>query len=122
MTMVGQLSYDNEFRFSWMFTGQQTDATNGSVFDGDIVIFDNRPFGIDQIKAPNGTQQWVAAGETTVEGIFGYSKSIVKSIPGDGRGRAGTVGYGAAANRTVLLRWPIGMPDPEVKVGNGSPT
>jgi hypothetical protein len=96
-----QLTYDNDFRFTWMFTGQQSDANNGTVFDGDIAIFENRPFGIDQVNTPftvNGSnQQYVPAGETVVEAIFGY---------------------GAAAARNVLLRWSVAMPDPEVKVGN----
>ena len=37
----------NDWRFSWMFTGQQNNSSNGAAFDGNIVIFENRPFGID---------------------------------------------------------------------------
>ncbi len=36
----------NDWHYSWMFTGQQNNASSGSTFDGNIVIFENRPFGI----------------------------------------------------------------------------
>ena len=39
-------SQTNDWRYSWMFTGQLTNASNQACFDGNIVIFENRPFGI----------------------------------------------------------------------------
>lgn len=94
---TGAFYFENDWRFSWMFTGQQSDAGNGMGFDGDIVIFENRPFGIDHVNTPFAGLQYVPTGETVVEAVFGN---------------------GVAADRTVLLRWPVTMPDPEVKVGN----
>ena len=90
-----------DWRYSWMFTGQLTNAGNASCFDGNIVIFENRPFGIQApAKVP-------------------YPPGGVPVLPGRGRdGRRGDLrlqqhdraqagpGYGSAADRTVLLRWP----------------
>ena len=94
----------SDWRFSWMFTGQQTDALNGTVFNGDVVIFENRPFGINQ---QNG--QWVVDGETVVEAVFGYGNNVNPVFA--------SAGFARAADRTILLRWPISVPDPDVKVG-----
>jgi hypothetical protein len=114
-----QLTYDNDFRFTWMFTGQQSDANNGTVFDGDIVIFENRPFGIDQVNTPLAGLQYVPAGETVVEAVFGYSTRVLNVLNGMViTGLPAGTGYGQAADRVVLLRWPATMPDPEVKVGS----
>jgi len=93
----------NDWRYTWMFTGQQSDVTDGTVFDGDVVIWENRPFAID-----NG----VPAGEPVVEAVFGYSGRVIPVVSG------GSLGYGASAKRVVLLRWPDTMPDPDVRVGN----
>lgn len=100
----GQPVTTNDWRFSWMFTGQQADSLNGSIFEGDVVIWENRQFGLSQLAGISGTQT-VVDGETVVEGVFGYST------------RVGLNGYGVAADRTVLIRWPTSMPDPEIKVG-----
>ncbi len=35
----------NDYHYSWMFTGALTNASNQACFDGNIVIFENRPFG-----------------------------------------------------------------------------
>ncbi len=35
-----------DWRFTWMYTGELVNAGNSSIFDGNIVIFENRPFGI----------------------------------------------------------------------------
>ena len=43
--------------------------------------------------------------------MFGYSTNVIPPVPN-------TVGYGAASNRLVMLRWPTTLPDPEVKVGS----
>lgn len=110
-----------DWKYTWMFTGQQSDCTSGAMFDGDIVIFENRPLGFDPaatVFASNGGSPFfsssapasgIATGETVVEAVFGYSSSIVPS--------GGSMGYGTAT-RTVLLRWPSSMPDPEIKVGS----
>jgi hypothetical protein len=87
-----------DWRYSWFFTGTQSDADDATMFDGDVVICENRQFNLD-----TSTNQVV--GETVVEAIFGYSTSPVN-------------GYGLNASRTVLLHWPATMPDPEIKVGD----
>ena len=84
-----------------MFTGQQTDTSTAAIFDGDIVIFENRPFAIDGHRRP----RIPVAGETVVEAVFGYSGTHAARL----RGRRAT--------NSVLLRWPSDQPDPEVKVG-----
>ena len=98
----GQPTYQptNDWRFSWMITAQQNNSANGAAFEGNIVVFENRPFSID-----NG----VVAGETVVEGVFGASSNVWPK---------GGPGYGAGADRTVLLRWFATQPDPVVKVGD----
>ena len=92
-----------------MITAQQNNSSNGAAFEGNIVVFENRPFSID-----NG----VVAGETVVEAVFGASSNVIAP---------GGPGYGAGADRTVLLRWPVvnipgiansPQPDPVVKVGD----
>ena len=47
-------SRTSDWRFSWMLTVQQNNASNGASFDGNIVVFENRPFSLDQISV-NGT-------------------------------------------------------------------
>ena len=44
----GNPTSTNDWHYSWMFTGQQTMARPASTFDGNIVIFENRPFGIER--------------------------------------------------------------------------
>jgi hypothetical protein len=106
---MGGGSVTNDFRFTWMFTGQQTDSQDGAVFDGDVVVFENRPFGLDA----NGNVD----GEIGVEAVFGYSTNA----------KAASYYYGpqdpntgvVLPSRTVLLRWRSDLiPDPEVKVGS----
>ena len=93
----------SDWRYSWIFTGQQTDATNPSIFDGYIVVFENRQFGLDPIA---GSTASAATGETTVEAVWG-----------PGSNGTGGLGYGRSAKRMVLLRWNAALPDPEIKVG-----
>lgn len=101
----------NDWRYTWFFTGQQTDASNTAVFNGNVVICENREFNYEQVVGPaTGATVWHAAGETTVEGIFGYSPNPV--IAG-----GASAGYAVAANSTVVLRWPSAMDDPDVRVG-----
>lgn len=106
----GSYVTQNDFRYTWMFTGYQADATNATAFVGDVVVMDGRPFGFGAVTSPvnSGQTQNVADGETVLEAIFGYSSNT----------GGNAVGYGVAADRTVLLRWPATMPDPEIRVGN----
>jgi hypothetical protein len=91
---TGSLMVD--WSYTWMFTGQQSDVTEGTVYQGDIVIFHNRPFALEA----DGT----AAGERVVEAIFAY-------------GSTATGGY-SPNDHTILLRWPNTVPDPDVRVGS----
>ena len=73
---------------------------SGSTFDGNIVIFENRPFGITDTtnRAPNTSpaafQTYQVDGETVVEAIWGYGTNIVP--------RRRPPGYAASADRAVL--------------------
>jgi type II secretory pathway pseudopilin PulG len=110
MTFTGGVATTNDWRYTWMFTGFQTDA-EGTIFEGDIVIFENRPFSIDPAttsNAPYGSQMyspWQVSGETVVEAVFGFSP-------------VAPLGYGQGADKVVLLRWPNTMPDPDVKISS----
>jgi hypothetical protein len=107
---TGMPTVMNDWKYTWMFTGQQDNPTSGSAFTGSIVVFENRPFSFDPVVAPipgSGVTSAVA-GEVVVEAIFGYTNRVT----------GGTLGYGISANRSVLLRWPATMADPEVKVGS----
>lgn len=101
----------NDWRYSWMFTGQQCDANNGTVFDGDVVIFENRQFGIDtglqSPVNPQGPTTYQVNGEIVCEGVFGYSTFVFPP----------NVGFSRGADNVVLIRWPAAMPDPPVQVG-----
>ena len=98
-----------DWNFSWSFTGQQSDALNTAVFDGNIVIWEKRPFGTTQV---NG--QVVADGETVVEGVFGFGGGAGSIQP---LAANNSVGFARNATRCVLLRWPSTIVDPEVRVG-----
>jgi hypothetical protein len=91
-----------DFRYTWFFTGRQIDSTNGTMFQGDVVVCDGRQFGYATL--PGGTVP-VPTGETVVEGIFGYSENI------------GALGFAVGSDKTVLLRWPDTVPDPAVRIG-----
>ncbi len=96
-----------DLSYSWLFTGQQTDVTNGRVFSGDIVVCQNRPFALDTVTDPiKGSTLQLAAGETVVEAAFAFGPPPLGA----------TVGYSNNTN-TVLLRWPANMPDPDVRIG-----
>jgi type II secretory pathway pseudopilin PulG len=94
-----------DYAYSWFFTGHQADVTNDTSFVGDLVVCNNRPFGFETV----GTID-TAIGETVVEGIFGYATPVIDA-------RHTGYGYAPRSSRTVLLRWPGSMPDPEVRVG-----
>jgi hypothetical protein len=124
MTLAKDLSGNptsiNDWRYSWMFTGQQNNSSATSSFEGNIVIFESRPFGITApsfipnppAPGPSGGtfQVYQVAGETVVEAIFGYSTKVASY--------GGTYGFGVSADRAVLLRWYASEPDPVVRVGD----
>lgn len=93
----------SDWRFTWMVTARRNNAFNGASYDGNVVVFENRPFSMD-----NGQ----VAGETVVEAVFGPSTNVVMST------NFANVGYGSGADRSVLLRWFATQPDPVVKVGD----
>lgn len=100
---------ERDYAFSWMFTGRRSDVSNGAVYDGDIVIFHNRPFAVDSTTSGGA----VAAGERVVEAIFAYGTAV----QGLQINNTITTAFGyTQRDRTVLLRWPMDQPDPEVRV------
>ncbi len=102
-----------DYRFTWFITGRQIDSTNAKTFEGEIVVCENRPFALESLLSPiSGNSAPIAAGETVVDAIFGYGSSVGGNIPGNG------LGYAVGGDRTVLLRWPTTLPDPEIKVGS----
>jgi hypothetical protein len=108
----------NDWHYSWMFTGQQNNSSAASTFDGNFVIFENRPFGINVPvaipNAPGGNfQAYEVDGETVVEAIWGYSTSIQSPA-----GPKTAPGFGVSADRAVLLRWHETQTDPVVHVGD----
>ena len=102
-----------DWTYTWMFTGQQSSVTNAANFDGDIVIFHNRPFAIDPTTG-------YTLGERVVEAIWAYgaivSMPVIDATTGLPGGTTTTMGY-SPNTTTVLLRWPSGQPDPEIRVG-----
>jgi hypothetical protein len=106
----------NDWRYSWMLTVQQTsvpiageNTSLGATFDGNVVIFENRPFAITQINGPFGNPTFQVAGETVVEAVFGAGSAVVPQ---------GGPGYASGSDRSVILRWPDNTPDPVVKAGD----
>jgi type II secretory pathway pseudopilin PulG len=97
----------SDWRFSWMLTAQQNNSSNGAAFEGNIVVFENRPFSLD--PAPTAPGVFQVAAEPVYEGVFGFSTNVQPP--------AGP-GYGAGADRTVLIRWFATQPDPIIKVGD----
>ncbi len=93
---TGSVQYD--YNYSYMFTGQQSDCNEYTVFDGSVVVHNNRPFGLDATGA---------AGERVVEGVFGYGVNA-NSVNS----------YSTGNPRLVLLRWSASEPDPEVALGS----
>jgi type II secretory pathway pseudopilin PulG len=108
----------NDWHYSWMFTGQQNNSSAASTFDGNFVVFENRPFGINVPSsipnAPGGNYQaYEVDGETVVEAIWGYSTSVASAA-----GPKTSPGFGVSADRAVLLRWCQTQTDPVVHVGD----
>ncbi len=86
-----------------------TAPATSSCFDGNIVIFENRPFGIQGRPPARSRRRGTSPrrtirsnGETVVEAVFGYSTTVI--TPGGPQAQR-AAGYGSAADRTVLLRW-----------------
>ena len=105
--LVPDLSISNgllttDWRYTWMWTGQRNDSHYTTIYNGYVVVCENRLFGIE----PTGT----VSGESVFEAVYGYSSTVVSAT--------GSRGYGASANQTVLIRWPVSQPDPEIKVGS----
>ena len=80
---LGYPTQANDFHYSWMFTGTLVNSSNQACFDGNIVVFENRPFGISAPSvtpnAPDATsnlQVYQVDGETVVEAIFGHGGNI----------------------------------------------
>lgn len=96
----------NDWDYSWIFTGKSRDR---NVFEGDIVVFNKRQFGVstDTNNNINGVY-----GERVVEGIFGLG-TIPLTM------NNGQMGYAAGNSRKVLLMWPKvdDAERPEIKVG-----
>jgi type II secretory pathway pseudopilin PulG len=94
-----------DWRYTWFFTGQQNDAFDGSIFDGQVVVCENRQFGYDPVGVT-----YQATGETVVWAVWGYGANVAPTL-------STNLGYARAAKRAVLLLWPSSIPDPDVKVG-----
>ncbi|WP_165249171.1 type IV pilus modification PilV family protein [Paludisphaera soli] len=110
-TISGTGASVNDWRFSWIFTGRLGSSSNAATFEGDLVIYENRAFDLESMPSPLDSSVTIVkpADETVVEAVFGYSTNVAAFGP---------VGYGSAADRTVLLRWPATMADPIVKTGD----
>ena len=66
-----------DWRYSWFFTGRQVDSTNTTMFQGEIVVCDGRPFGFEPMVDATGTvSPPVATGEQVIEAIFGFSTNV----------------------------------------------
>jgi hypothetical protein len=101
-----------DYSFSWLFTGRRVSGLDDTNFIGDIVVFHNRPFALDE--TPAGP---VPAGERVVEAIFGYGGTPrVQKLNGGYVTSQPSMGY-SPNTRTVLLRWNAATPDPDVRVG-----
>ena len=92
-----------------MLTAQQNNTSNGAAFDGNIVVFENRPF---CARPGHGGRAAVyqAAGETVVEAVFGAGSNV-------GTTRAGRATAPAPTGPCCCAGTPA-QPDPVVKVGD----
>jgi type II secretory pathway pseudopilin PulG len=116
LAMSNGVSITNDWRYTCMFVGQQTDSYNGRMFDGDVVIFENRPFGLESMNnTVTGTTTTHVAGERVVQAVFGYGTNLVQvGTMNDGT----NVGVPLGSNNVILLLWPLGTPDLEIKSGS----
>jgi type II secretory pathway pseudopilin PulG len=94
-----------DWDYTWMFTGHRVGTSTGTIYDGDVVVFHKRPFGYENFGSSGGT---IASGERVVEAIWGYGTTITNPMNA----------YGYSPNdTTVLLRWYAQDGDPDVRVG-----
>lgn len=110
----GTAGLTNDWRYTCMFVGRQSDSLNGKVFDGDLVVFENRPFGFD-------TQLNQVAGERVVQAIFGYGTNLIQvgqMNDANGNPTLPSVGVPLGSDNAVLLLWSSATPDPEIKTGS----
>lgn len=96
----------NDWEYSWIFTGKARDR---NLFEGDLVIFHKRQFGVNTDASNNVNGIY---GERVIEGIFGLG-TIPMTM------NNGQFGYAAGNSRKVLLMWPklTDSERPEIKVG-----
>ena len=117
-----------DWRYTYFVTGRQADVNDDTTFDVNIVICENRPFDVTTPTLPFATlyanEEVKALGETVVEAVWGWTSSPdtatlgVYTPPGPPPPGVANWGYGArSASRSVLLRWPATVPDPDMKVG-----
>ncbi|CAN5895899.1 hypothetical protein BH23PLA1_BH23PLA1_24140 [soil metagenome] len=99
-----------DYRFTWMLTGRAVSARDTSTFVGEIVLFHNRPIGLDPQTVPGVGTVNVPTGERVVEAVWGHTGSV--------NGLTGNPGYSNGDDRLVLLRWPTSSNDPNVPVGS----
>ena len=93
-----------------MLTAQQNNTANGAAFEGNIVVFENRPFSLDR---PRWREHRLPGRRRDRGRSCVRAQHQRRAVRGQGQ-----PGYGAGADRTVLLRWPATQPDPVVKVGD----
>lgn len=100
----------NDWSYTWMFTGRQIDAGKSTVLEGDVVVFHNRPFGTSATPSPfNAANSFnVPVDERVIEAVFGFGSIPATLAPG----------YAPGADRSVLVRWPATAPDPDIKAGS----
>ena len=97
-----------------MFTGHQVSSSGGVDVRRqhrdlrEPAVRDRRRAQSAQPAGPLPPGPTRSTGETVVEAIFGHSGNV----------SSGRTGYGAGADRTVLLRWYSTEPDPVVKPGD----
>ncbi|MDR3620333.1 MAG: type II secretion system protein [Paludisphaera borealis] len=116
LAMANGVAVTNDWRYTCMFVGQQSDSYNGRIFDGDVVVFENRPFGLETLNNTlTGTSTTHVAGERVVQAVFGYGTNLVQvGTMSDGT----AVGVPLGSNNAILLLWPSGTPDLEIKTGS----
>ena len=101
-----------DWHYSWMFTGYQVSSSGGSTFEGNIVVFENRPFGISAVANPPAPRD--CRGARTRWRARRWWRRSGATAANERRAE----GMAAGADRTVLLRWYSSEPDPVVKPGD----
>lgn len=105
----GGFNFQKTWDFTWMVTARQVSAGDSAVYEADIVLFNKRANGVASVLAPvTGTTRFVPNDEVVVEAVWGYTGSS-NSID--------AFGYSTGDDHVVLLRWPIAMPDPTIRLG-----